>query len=113
MPAIKYDEFNTLLSKMKNDLESNIARLEDEYREILANDQVNDMEDRASLESENMHHDALIEQQKHELSEVIHALAKIKNGTYGICEESAHPIPVARLRAEPHTRYCIEHAKNM
>lgn len=111
MAANNYEEFHTLLLKMKNDLESNIARLEDEYREILSNDQVNDLEDRASLESENMHHDALIEQQKHELREVLHALGKIKNGTYGICETSGDTIPVARLRAEPHTRFCIDHAK--
>lgn len=110
MSAIDYDEFNSLLEKMKNHLESNILRLESEYREILNNDEVNDMEDRASLESENMHHDALITQQKHELEEVNHALEKIKNGTYGICEASGDIISIQRLRAEPHTRYCIEHA---
>ena len=41
---------------------------------------------------------------RNELKETIHALAKIRNGTFGICEKSADPIPVERLRVNPIAR---------
>lgn len=113
MGRINYEEFETLLLKMKHDLESNIERLKNEMDGINSSDQVNDMQDTASLESERMHHTALLDQQQHELVEVDHALSKIKAGTYGICERSGDRIPVARLRVEPHTRYCVEDAREM
>ena len=40
------------------------------------------------------------------LSEVDAALQRIKDDTYGNCEESGEPIPVARLNALPWTRFC-------
>jgi DnaK suppressor protein len=111
MKTIDYQEFQTRLQAMKDELESNIARIKDEIDAIGSEDEINDMEDLASLKSDNMNHTILLQQQEHELSEVIHALAKIKNGTYGICEKSGDVISVERLRAEPHARYCLKDAK--
>jgi RNA polymerase-binding transcription factor DksA len=34
------------------------------------------------------------------------ALRRMSEGTYGICEECRRPIPLGRLRAVPHARYC-------
>ena len=110
MRNIDLNEFKTLLETMKESLEGNIARLREELEQVATDEGINDMEDLASLESESMHHNALLTQQQHELAEVNHALSKIENGTYGICEESGDAIPVERLRAEPHTRYCIQDA---
>lgn len=45
---------------------------------------------------------------KDPLSEVEAAIRRIKNGTYGVCEESGEPIPEARLRVVPWTRYTME-----
>jgi RNA polymerase-binding protein DksA len=39
------------------------------------------------------------------LYEVDEALKRILNGTYGVCEETGQPIPLARLRAVPWTRF--------
>jgi DnaK suppressor protein len=36
------------------------------------------------------------------------ALNRIEEGTYGVCESCGQDIPVARLRARPHSRLCIE-----
>ncbi|WMJ72555.1 TraR/DksA C4-type zinc finger protein [Cytophagaceae bacterium ABcell3] len=36
------------------------------------------------------------------------AMARIKNGTYGICIETNKLIPKERLRAVPHTQHSIE-----
>lgn len=43
------------------------------------------------------------------LLDVVNALAKIEDGTYGICEVSGEPIEEARLHANPAARTCIEH----
>src|SRR5256885_11552600 len=41
------------------------------------------------------------------LSKIDHALAKIGEGTFGICEECGEPISVKRLEARPETTLCI------
>ena len=41
------------------------------------------------------------------LKKIDHALAKIDEGTFGICEECEEPISVKRLEARPETTLCI------
>lgn len=41
-----------------------------------------------------------------ELAALKKALAKIEDGTYGICEKCKQPIEEARLKALPESRYC-------
>jgi RNA polymerase-binding transcription factor DksA len=42
------------------------------------------------------------------LEEVNHALQKIKDGTYGICEKTGQAIPYERLEAVPYARMTVE-----
>ncbi len=44
------------------------------------------------------------------IAEVEAALARIRSGTYGVCETTGRPISADRLRAIPWTRYCREAA---
>ena len=44
-----------------------------------------------------------------ELRAVEHALQRIEDGTYGICEVSGKPIPVERLEARPAATTLVEH----
>jgi len=39
------------------------------------------------------------------LQEIDEAIRRIANGTYGVCEATGKPIPAARLRAVPWTRF--------
>jgi DnaK suppressor protein len=41
------------------------------------------------------------------LDKVEHALARIDDGTYGVCESCGKSIEAARLRALPHASLCI------
>lgn len=50
----------------------------------------------------------LIERNKKFIRELNRALARIKNGTYGICRATGKPIEKGRLEFAPHTRYSIE-----
>ena len=55
----------------------------------------------------------LVEKDRNLLREINAALAKIQNGTYGICEGTGKPISRARLEAQPWAKYSIEHARQL
>ncbi|PWU22702.1 MAG: molecular chaperone DnaK [Bdellovibrio sp.] len=54
---------------------------------------------------------SLHERLRFQLVEIESALARIENGTFGVCEETEEPIEVERLRAIPWTRLSIEGAE--
>ena len=47
------------------------------------------------------------------VTEIVAALKRIQDGTYGICEGTGRPIPKARLEANPWARYCVEYASRL
>lgn len=104
---LDFKEFEALLSERLQHTEENIERLKSELFDVSMDDTINDMEDLASLETLNDNDRLLLERQTTELREIHHALSKIKEGTYGICEETAKPIPVERLRANPIARTIV------
>lgn len=53
----------------------------------------------------------LVEKDRGLLREINTALAKIQNGTYGICEGTGKPISKPRLEAQPWARHSIEYAR--
>src|SRR5437868_5241070 len=55
----------------------------------------------------------LAELESRELSQIDRALARLKQGTYGICEGCQKKIPVARLNALPFLTTCIECQREM
>jgi DnaK suppressor protein len=55
---------------------------------------------------------ALIGQLEETLTEVERALAKLDEGSYGVCEVCSNEIGEARLEAMPATRYCINCASS-
>ena len=54
----------------------------------------------------------LVEKDRNLLREINNALAKIQNGTYGICEGTGQPISKPRLEAQPWARHSIEYARS-
>jgi DnaK suppressor protein len=55
----------------------------------------------------------LVEKDRQLLREINSALAKIQNGTYGLCEGTGKPISKPRLEAQPWARFSIEHARSL
>jgi DnaK suppressor protein len=53
----------------------------------------------------------LMEKDRNLLRDINQALAKIQDGTYGICEGTGKPISKARLEAQPWAKYSIEYAR--
>jgi DnaK suppressor protein len=70
--------------------------------------EVGDAQDHAAEEAE---HDRAMQLGNHErarLGEIRAALARMDDGSYGVCEETGEAIPFARLKLEPTTRYTVE-----
>jgi DnaK suppressor protein len=55
----------------------------------------------------------LVEKDRQLLREINAALAKIQNGTYGICEGTGKPISKPRLEAQPWAKYSIDYAREL
>jgi len=50
----------------------------------------------------------LAEVESRELAQIDNAIDRIRQGSYGTCEVSGKPIPLARLQALPYATMCIE-----
>jgi RNA polymerase-binding transcription factor DksA len=55
----------------------------------------------------------LLQNQEQALDEIDEALERIRQGTYGLCEECRAAVPRARLQALPYTRHCVECARKL
>jgi DnaK suppressor protein len=56
---------------------------------------------------------SLLQNQEQVLTEITEALNRIRNGTFGRCEECQATIPKARLQAVPYTRHCVACARKL
>lgn len=68
----------------------------------------------ADLGSDNWEQDftiGLIANEKQLVREIDEALQRIEDRTYGVCLATHEPITLARLRAKPWAKYCIEYAR--
>lgn len=55
----------------------------------------------------------LLQNEEMQLGEIDAALARIHQGTFGLCEECGKSIPKPRLDALPFTRHCVECARKL
>lgn len=89
------DDINNLLHKGKDEAES-----------------AGEVGDEGDVAVQSVQRDLFFElsgNERHILEEVEAALRRIEKGTYGICEGTGKPISLARLRAVPYARYCVEY----
>jgi RNA polymerase-binding transcription factor DksA len=105
----------TTLSTLRGQLEDERARLSAQisslqvgHEESLAYDE--NFADSGQVAAEQGENKALLNQLNEQLAEVARALAKMDDGTYGLCERCGESISEARLEAMPATRFCINHA---
>ena len=67
-----------------------------------------DPADRATMESDRNFGLRIRDRERKLIRKVRDALDRIKNGTYGICEECGEDISEKRLKARPVTTLCID-----
>lgn len=68
---------------------------------------VNDLKDQASNRERTTLRDAEVQRDRNELADVRAALARLNDGTYGICIDCAQPIDLLRLTAIPAAARCM------
>jgi RNA polymerase-binding transcription factor DksA len=66
--------------------------------------------DSAQVAAEQGESRVLASQLREQLDDVEAAIARLAEGTYGVCEACGEPIADERLEAMPATRWCIQHA---
>jgi len=107
-------ELKEMLLKEKGELEENLSRIakpidkkEGDY-ETSFDDIGTDREDNATEVGEytdNLSVELTLEKR---LQEIIEALSRMKDGTYGFCENCKKEIDIERLRANPAAKTCIK-----
>ena len=98
--------FRDLLIEKKEEILKNAKRTLNEDMTLDADDLPDEM-DLASSEYLQSFTFRLRGREKTFLKKIDHALAKIEDGTFGICEECEEPISIKRLEARPETTLCI------
>jgi DnaK suppressor protein len=105
------------LSEVRSELTGDVARLrgeismaESELADLLrdAGDGAgDDQADAGSKTFEREHEMSLANNTRDMLAQAEHALQRIDDGTYGICESCGNPIGKARLQAFPRATLCV------
>ena len=97
------------LASLRSALEEERRRLRSQVGEMAADDFDENFADSAQVAAEQGEHRTLTDSFEEQLEEVDAALARMDDGTYGLCEADGEPIPAARLEAFPTARNCIDH----
>jgi DnaK suppressor protein len=98
--------FREILHEKKEEILKNAKRTLNEDMTLDADDMPDEM-DLASSEYLQSFTFRLRGREKTFLKKIDHALAKIDEGTFGVCEECDEPISIKRLEARPETTLCI------
>ena len=111
----KVSHFRELLLRKRREVMGDVSSME---QEALGNEGENiahltDMADAGTDQYEQEFTLDLMERDRELVHEINHALAKIEDGTYGVCEGTGQPIAEPRLEAQPWARFGIEHARRM
>lgn len=101
---LDFSSFERSLNEEKVRMLSSLDSIKREVNMMALEDEIDDIEDMADLQIQNTKDQKIIAHLESELFEIEAALARIKNGTYGICEKTGKNIPIERLKANPMAR---------
>jgi DnaK suppressor protein len=101
------DSLATALRRRRDELLREVVGAEEDLR-FIGEDRESELEERAQEERLARLLIRLDDRAKREIEEIAEALARIADNTYGICQECGRKIPLARLRALPAARRCVD-----
>ncbi len=110
--AVSYEELKVKLEQERTRLQSELAALAENqlppeggmgYSTHQADDATEAFDQAAGM--------AVRRNVERMLYEVERALARMDNGTYGVCRDCGKPIDYARLKAIPYARFCMDCAR--
>lgn len=103
-------EFEALLLAKRNEILGNVISLEDETLRKQRSDLSSLPIHMADLGTDCYEQEftlELMDSERKVIAEIDHALNRIEEGTYGVCEIGGEPIPKQRLEAIPWARFCV------
>ena len=114
MPRIKsepldkkqYSEFRKILEDRRNTLLHHIENVKAELS-YLDQSRPPELSEEAQEEAAAISLKALDKRERQELEDIILALEKMDDETYGTCDSCEEPISLARIKFLPSVRYCI------
>ena len=106
MNKVQLKKFKTLLTEKRDEIVKKAKQTLEEDMTLDANDLPDEM-DLASSEYLQSFTFRLRGREKTFLDKIHKALAKIEEGTFGVCEECGEEISVKRLEARPEATLCI------
>ena len=98
--------FREQLLQKKQDIMTDAGKTMTEMTDQTTN--VPDPNDRATLESGRSFELRIRDRERKLLSKIDEAIARIEDGSYGICEDCGEEIGLKRLEARPVTTLCID-----
>lgn len=88
--------------------DSTSSRIEQAKQQMATPIDLNDENDRASMEEQNSISLRIFEREQRLLPKIQQSLKRIREGDYGYCLESGDPIGIPRLLLRPTAEYCAE-----
>lgn len=107
------ENFRTLLLDKRREILGDVGSMESEAFRNQDNHSSSPMH-MADVGTDNFEQEftlGLIESERELLKEIQEAIARIEDGSFGICVATGKPIGKARLEAKPWAKYCIEYAR--
>lgn len=106
------DRMRELLDAEESDTRRLIASLSSDIKDLSAAREGDNSDDEhdpegATLAFERSQADTLLRQSKERLSDIAEAVARLENGTFGICVSCGKPIPEVRLEVRPYAQTCV------
>lgn len=102
-------ELKDLLGNKKTMVASEVRELESQLTQEDSEDKAApDEVDRSSFEEEMQRTQLVLDGKKQLYYEILEALKRFSEGTYGVCEETEEAIGYKRLMAQPWTRLSLE-----
>jgi len=120
MTKAEMEEYRRSLLSLKQRLDGDVSHLADEAlrkNQKEASGNLSSMPiHMADIGTDNFEQEftlSLLQSEEQVLGQIGDAMERIKDGTFGKCEECHNPIPKARLQAIPYPRYCVECARKL
>lgn len=112
-PAVDLDQVRSRLEDQRAVTIKRIAEMRAGFDGMVAASEGSNADDEhdpegATIAFERSQLGALIAQAEHQLTEIEHAVMKISDGKYGVCESCGKQIAPERLDARPIARTCIK-----
>ncbi|GEM_PF-3314376 len=100
MTPAQLRKFEEILQNRLKKVQEDIDSLLEELEEVGTYENIDDIEDLAQLETINDSDKALLQRLLEEKRQILKALRKIREGSYGKCEDGSE-IPIEKLEADP------------